>query len=356
MALEDFLVNPPVHPKLMQAFGAMQSLNPDLDELFAELGRAVSGARQEETRTRSAFEQALAQGPPRTNPFADAIVRSMGSAADMFRGGTGSGGALARETIAGEQGRLLQKRKENLMALEGAYTRAAERAAKLGDFDTETKFLTKKDAALKNVDNLSKMLMANAEFELGKEGRAQEQADRLGLEHLRQQGAKELSHQESQQAFGQNVVIQQMRDRESRAASLISQGMDPDNPGQVLTGSKAQRIAGAQARGFLPTSRWTGEYFDMVNQSRQGKPTFRGASLTNRILQLPPDMAFADKPDAWLRYLLSLQDPNDRRKYLIPRGRDNKPQPAWDTRVREHMMRYFPDWIGPVSDIDSVGR
>lgn len=355
MALEDIIAQPPINPVLMQTLGQLQGLRPgmnaNLDSILEELGRALMGARQQEATAKSAFDTELAKGPPRTNPMADAIARAMGGAADMFTGRE-SGGKLAGQTIDTEQGLRLQKRKESLTALEGAYQRAADRASKLGDFETEMKFLTKRDSALKDVENVSKMLMANAEFELGRQARAEEHTNRMGLQSLENQGRLNLSQQE----YGQNVALQGIKETGDQRVAYINQGLDPDDPTKQLTGSKASRVRNAAALGFLTTQQWQNHFFDAANKSRAGNVEFKGVKLINRVLNIAPDQTYINNPDGWLDFLLNMQDPNKKDKPLIPRGSDGFPVPAWRPTITAYMKRYYPEWNGAVSAIDSVGR
>lgn len=351
MALEDIIAQPPIHPRLMQTLGALQGTNPNFDDLFANLARAVLGARQEADTAGRAFQSELAKGPPQTNPLADALARAAGGAADLFTG-RDTGRALATETIRGEQNTLLQKRKESLTALEGAYQRAADRAAKLGDFETEMQFLTKRDSALKNSENLSKMLMANAEFELTRQGRAEEHINRMGLQALENQGRLDLSQKE----YSQNVALQRIREQGDQRVAYINQGLDPNDPTKPLIGSKAQSIRNAVAKGFLNTQQWQTHYFDVVNQARSGKPDFKGPKLIQRVLSIAPDHTYADDPDRWLSYLLTLPDPNRPDKPLIPRDANGNPVRAYDETIKKYMARYFPNWNAAVDSINAVGR
>lgn len=345
---------PQVRGELLPLLTQIWNQSSGADDLFTELSRTLMGARQEAETAKTALETGRRTIPDSVNPIAESLARAFGNAASLFTG-TEHGRESARATVSQENALIQQKRKESLATLEGAYERAAARAEKLGDFETQMKFLTKRDATIKKQEDINKVLMGSAEADIADKRQQDE------FKFRKEQGEREFQQleQKLQTEFGQNLVLTDMKIKASQREAFIQQGLDPDDPSKPLTSSKAFRIHQAPALGFLNTNQWTGRYASLLNATAAGKPAFQKDKLRGRFLsELAPDAAYVTNPEGWLNVLMTLPNPNKKDEYLFPRDPRNPAviAPAYLKRVKEYMMRYYPDWNPAVSAVDSVGR
>lgn len=324
---------PNIRPDLLPLLTQIWNQDGGTDDLFSELSRTIMGSKDEASRAGTELKTARETLPTGINPIAEALTRAMGNAASMFtgeeRGRETSSALITRENLT-----IQQKRKESLAALEDAYQRASVRAEKLGDYEAQMKFLTKRDATIQKREDINKVLLQGAEADIADKRLKTEIGARRTLS---EQESRQLDARQ-QAEFAKDFVMNDIQTKAKEREALTKQ---------------------APAMGFLNTDQWSGRFSSLLNATNAGKPAFQKDKLRNRFLsELAPDAAYATNPDGWLHFLTSLPNPNNNKEYLFPRDSRNPAaiSPMYVKKVVEYMQRYYPDWNPTVSAVDSVGR
>ena len=118
---------------------AAQEADAQAAAAMTDLANAAKAAQTQAEQAQQQANAALKAPVQQTNPMAALAARSLGGIADVLSGDK-SGTQTAEQQIQQKDALLLQRRKENLVNLVNAATKAADRAQHLGDVEAELKF------------------------------------------------------------------------------------------------------------------------------------------------------------------------------------------------------------------------
>lgn len=317
-----------------------------MDDFIAELGKRLMAARGEEGGAGAALKTARDAPMPTVNPIAEALVRSMGFAAEGLTGKTGAV-QESRDLIGGQQQMLTQRRMESLKQLEEAYQKASARADQIGDLETSLKFKKLHDTNLKNQEQLLKTQGLQTEQTLGLERDEQEHQQAIqriiqeaGLTKTRMTG---LAQSEFLWRTQQADLDRSAQERKT----LIEQGRDPDDPSgnTLLPASKKSQMMSAVTLGFLDPLARSQQIEDMFSKSKK-KGIWQGApdgpdinAMRVKLFDIPPDITAAGRPDIVLQDFLSRLDPLGRPLY--PKDKNGQLREPWRSKLNAYLNKYY---------------
>lgn len=350
MPIPPALANNPIAKSLAALWD--QSGNGTSD-LFTELAKQVAASQSEAGTAKTALAGAVASPIPQTDPAIQAIMASLGNAASGLTG-SAMPSEHAKSLIETDTKNLQQKRLDSIDQLSKAYQRAADRAEKMGDTETEIKFREK--LAKQHEERGALLSMMNTTLEGTLANQRQDRA--LTAERTLQIGLATSHGIQAQQ-------LQSMNDTSNERVAYIQQGLDPDDPTKALTHSKAQRVRDAVNTGFVSAKDWAIRMAKITDESSKkgllGTVKYDTGRLRNLALNsLPPDLSYATSPKQYVDVLLSLHDPEDKTgtKFLFPRDprNPNMPTKAWEDRIRAYVQRWWPGYNPDVEAIGNVGK
>lgn len=335
-------------PDLSSLVGTLSQFggDEDLDELFRQISDRATNLENDATAAGTRLQRARDLPMPQTSPVADALVHSIGNAASLFTGEKGPK-EHAQGLIDLEQKMLLQKRSETLASLESAYERAADRAARLGDTETELKLRAKMEKAQQNRSMLLNMMHATITGKQTEEREVKLENLRAGHEAQLRQGL-----QESELNWrGQQEDLNRHQDERNH---FISQGINPDTMKPLPAGGGKYSGRLGKTSMWLTDAQWT----DKLQKIMAGTKTtgfgknikYDTGKIRNRILnELAPAAMFVNDPRGLFNRLAYMSDPNDKAgiRPLFPRDKKDPSllDPTWEKRLIKYVQQYYPDWV-----------
>jgi hypothetical protein len=318
-----------------------------MDEFIAALGKQLMTARGAESGAQGELSAARNAPMPTVNPVAEALVRSMGFAAEGLTGKTGAV-QESRDLIGGQQQQLTQRRMDSLKQLEEAYQKASARADQIGDLETSLKFKKLHEKSLKDQEALLKTQALKLENTLVTQRSDREHGQALsriiteaGLRATREKGL----------ATSEFLWRSQQADLDRGASErkvLIEQGRDPNDPSgnTLLPASKKSQMVGALNLGFTSPESRSQQIEDMFNKSRKkgmgpgapDKPDIKAMQV--KLFDIPPDITTATRPDIVLQDFMSRLDPLGRPLY--PKDKNGQLREPWRSKLNMYLNKYFP--------------
>ena len=337
--------NDPTARRIAALFDQSLGTGGGMEDIIKDLGRQLFAAQTDATATQTKLSEAVAAPAPTTDVNIDTILRSLGGAASSLLG-TNEPKVTAAKLIEDEQKMLTQKREENLGLLSDAYKRAADRAAKLGDMESEIKFRAQFEKTTQQQTTLRQMLTSAVE---GKQADVRQTKALSAERDLR----LDLAERES----GAQFTLELLRQKGDERTELIRQGLDPDDPtgNTQLTRSKAALTQKAAASGFLTTANYTLRFQQAINSVKtRGMGgfgiTYDWKKLATKVIELPPDIAYATNWRAWQAHLLELPNPNDPSRPLFPKDANGAVKEPYKRLLQNYFRKHFPD------DFPTIGR